>query len=61
MPADPGNIFCSSFFPIPDTELDDYMHIMRTMDLMADHYDEYISHLFEKSNNIIKRDIDLEF
>ena len=23
----------------------DYMHIMRTMDLMADHYDEYISHL----------------
>ena len=26
----------------------DYMHIMRTMDLMADHYDEYIFHLFEK-------------
>ena len=23
MPADPGNIFCSSFFPIPDTELDE--------------------------------------
>ena len=39
----------------------DYMHIMRTMDLMADHYDEYISHLFEKSNNIIKRDISVCF
>ena len=39
----------------------DYMHIMRTMDLMADHYDEYISHLFEKSNNIIKRDTSVCF
>lgn len=33
----------------------DYMHIMRTLDLMAEHYDEYISYLFEKSSNVIKR------
>ena len=39
----------------------DYMHIMRTMDLMADHYDEYIAHLFEKSNNIIRRDTSVCF
>lgn len=39
----------------------DYMHIMRTMDLMEEHYDEYISHLFEKSNHIIKRDTSVCF
>lgn len=39
----------------------DYMHIMRTMDLMEKHYDEYISHLFEKSNHIIKRDTSVCF
>lgn len=33
----------------------DYVHILRTMDILEEHYDEYISHLFEKSNNIIKR------
>ena len=33
-----------------------YNHIMRTMDLMAAHYDEYLTHLFNKSQNIIKRD-----
>lgn len=32
-----------------------YVHILRTMDILEEHYDEYISHLFEKSNNIIKR------
>ena len=39
----------------------DYMHIMRTMDLLAENYDDYISHLFEKSNNIIKRDTSVCF
>ncbi len=34
----------------------EYVHILRTMDLMEKHYDEYISHLFEKSQNIVKRD-----
>ena len=33
----------------------DYIHILRTMDILEEHFDEYISHLFEKSNNIIKR------
>lgn len=34
----------------------DYVHILRTMDLLEAHYDDYISHLFEKSKNIVKRD-----
>lgn len=33
----------------------DYVHILRTMDLMQEHYDEYISHLYEKSCDIVKR------
>lgn len=33
----------------------DYVHILRTMDILEGHYDEYITHLFEKSSNIIKR------
>ena len=33
----------------------EYVHILRTMDLMQEHYQEYISHLFAKSQNIIKR------
>ena len=33
----------------------DYQHIMRTMDLMYDHYNEYIEHLFKASEKIIKR------
>lgn len=39
----------------------DYMHIMRTMDIMEEHYDEYISHLFEKSTNIVKRNTSVCF
>lgn len=33
-----------------------YNHIMRTMDMMAENYDEYLTHLFNKSQNIVKRD-----
>lgn len=33
-----------------------YNHIHRTMDIMAAHYDEYLNHLFDKSQNIVKRD-----
>lgn len=33
-----------------------YIHILRTMDLMERNYDSYISHLFEKSSRMIKRD-----
>lgn len=39
----------------------DYIHIMRTLDILEDHYDEYISHLFEKSGNIVKRDTSVCF
>lgn len=34
----------------------DYVHILRTMDILEAHYDEYIAYLFEKSKNIVKRD-----
>ena len=34
----------------------DYQHILRTMDLMEANYDEYISHLFDHSKKIVKRD-----
>lgn len=39
----------------------DYVHILRTMDIMQEHYDEYISHLFEKSCRIVKRDTSVCF
>lgn len=32
-----------------------YMHISRTMDLMYDHFQDYISNLYEKSSKIVKR------
>lgn len=32
-----------------------HQHVLRTMDLMAQHYDAYLSHLFERSNTIVKR------
>ena len=32
-----------------------YVHILRTMDILQDHYEDYISWLFEKSNSIVKR------
>ena len=34
----------------------EYVHILRTMNIMKEHYDEYIRHLYEKSCDIIKRD-----
>ena len=34
----------------------DYVHILRTMDILEQNYDEYISHLFENSNKIVPRD-----
>lgn len=39
----------------------DYVHILRTMDIMKEHFNEYISHLYEKSRNIIKRDTSVCF
>lgn len=33
-----------------------YVHILRTMDILEQNYDEYISHLFNYSNRIVPRD-----
>jgi len=33
-----------------------YHHMLRFMDILSENYDDYISYLFEQSNNIIKRD-----
>lgn len=40
------------FYEEPDF---DYHHIMRTMDLMAENYNDYIEHLFKASNKVLKR------
>jgi transposase len=48
----------SSYYEQPDF---DYVHILRTMDIMSEHYDEYISHLYETSCNIVKRDTSVCF
>lgn len=40
------------FYEQPNFE---YVHILRTMDLLKAHYDEYISHLYENSLNLVKR------
>lgn len=39
----------------------DYVHILRTMDIMQDHYEEYISHLYETSCRLVKRDTSVCF
>ena len=41
-----------SYYEEPDFG---YQHILRTMDLMYDHYDEYISYLFQESSKVHKR------
>jgi len=40
------------FYEEPDF---DYQHIMRTMDLMAENYSDYIGHLFRASSKVLKR------
>lgn len=47
-----------NYYEQPEFE---YVHILRTMDLLEEHYDEYISHLFEKSCSIVKRDTSVCF
>ncbi len=34
----------------------DYQHILRFMDLLEDHYDDYLAWLYKQSNSIVKRD-----
>lgn len=36
-----------------------YQHIPRFMDILEDNYDDYLSYLFDSSNNIIKRNTDV--
>lgn len=43
----------SSYFEQPSF---DYQHILRFMDLLADHYDSYLTWLYKNSSSIIKRD-----
>lgn len=33
-----------------------YVHILRTMDILTENYDEYLSHLFKHSGHIVPRD-----
>ena len=33
-----------------------YVHMLRTMDILEENYDEYLTHLFHHSNNIVPRD-----
>lgn len=39
----------------------DYVHILRTMDILQEHYDEYIAHLFETSCQLVKRNTSVCF
>jgi len=39
----------------------DYVHILRTMDLLEAHYDDYLAYLFDKSKTIVKRDTSVCF
>jgi transposase len=41
------------YFEQPNFE---YVHMLRTMDILEQNYDEYISHLFNYSNQIVPRD-----
>ena len=48
----------SQYYEQPDF---DYVHILRTMDIMQEHYDEYIAHLYNASCKIVKRDTSVCF
>ena len=41
------------YYGAPDIE---YQHVMRTMTLMAEHFDEYISHLYKKAARTVSYD-----
>ena len=46
------HLHLSDYYEQPDF---DYVHILRTMDLMEENYDSYISHLYSRSSNVVKR------
>ena len=39
----------------------DYVHILRTMDILLEHYEDYISHFYNASCRIVKRDTSVCF
>ena len=43
----------SSYYENPSFE---YQHILRFMDVLEENYDAYLSWLYQKSNNVVKRD-----
>ena len=43
----------SRFYDGPELE---YQHVLRTMDLLENNFEEYIAYLYKASNNIVKRD-----
>ena len=46
------HIHLKDYYERPDF---DYVHILRTMDLMEENYEEYIRHLFDESSKVVKR------
>jgi transposase len=42
-----------SYYEQPDFE---YVHMLRTMDILEDNYDEYLSHLLKHSGDVVDRD-----
>ncbi len=41
------------YYERPDCE---YIHLLRTMDILEQNYDDYLCHLFDKSQSIVERD-----
>ena len=47
-----AHLHLKDYYEQPDF---DYVHILRTMDLMEENYEAYIAHLYENSSNVVKR------
>ena len=46
------HLHLTDYYEQPDFN---YVHILRTMDLMEEHFEEYICHLFDHSSHVVKR------
>mgnify|MGYP002857808304 FL=1 len=46
------HIHLSEYYEEPVFE---YIHILRMMDMLEEHYDDYITHLYEQSQSVVKR------
>jgi transposase len=46
------HVHLTDYYEKPDF---DYVHILRTMDLMEENYEGYIRHLYKNSSNVVKR------